>query len=355
MNSETLQRTDDIHIRGMRTLISPAVLIEEYPVSQPSADLIAATRQSIAQVLSGTDDRLIVVVGPCSIHDPAAALEYAQRLKTQIDKHHDDLLIVMRVYFEKPRTTVGWKGLINDPNIDGSFDINHGLRVARRLLCELNELGVPAGCEFLDTISPQFLADLVAWGAIGARTTESQVHRELASGLSMPVGFKNGTAGSISIAVDAIVAASQPHHFLSVTKQGTSAIVETEGNPHCHLILRGSRDGPNFEADAIAAAVARLRAHELHPRVMVDCSHGNSNKDYRQQPRVADNVAEQLAMGSDAIAGVMLESHLFEGNQAQPDTYGVSITDACISWETTVQVLDNLAMAIQRKRQRREA
>ena len=344
--------TDDVHIRGLRTLISPAVLIEELPVSEAAASLIAATRNAAEQIIAGNDDRLIAVVGPCSIHDPEAAVDYAQRLLEIKNKLADDLLIIMRVYFEKPRTTVGWKGLINDPDINGSFDINRGLHIARGLLGKLNDMGMPVGCEFLDTISPQFVADFVAWGAIGARTTESQVHRELASGLSMPVGFKNGTAGSISIAVDAIMAASQPHHFLSVTKQGISAIVETEGNPHCHLILRGSRTGPNYDAQSIADAAAKLQAHNLRHRIMVDCSHGNSNKDFARQPAVAAEVGQQVADGSTDIAGVMLESNINEGNQKEPVEYGVSITDACINWDTTVDVLEGLAAAVRARRQR---
>lgn len=349
---DQLRKTDDVHIRGLRTLISPAVLIEEIPVTEAAAELIASTRSAAEQIIAGEDDRMIVVVGPCSIHDPVAAVDYATRLLELKHKHADDLLIIMRVYFEKPRTTVGWKGLINDPDINGSFDINRGLHIARGLLCELSDLGMPVGCEFLDTISPQFVADFVSWGAIGARTTESQVHRELASGLSMPVGFKNGTAGSISIAVDAIVAASQPHHFLSVTKQGISAIVETEGNRFCHLILRGSGAGPNYDAASIEAAAAKLREHDLHHRIMVDCSHGNSRKDHRNQPAVASDVAAQIAAGSDEIAGVMLESFINEGNQKTPDEYGKSITDACISWETTVTVLDELAAAVRARRER---
>lgn len=349
MNSKIA--TDDVHVRALKTLISPAVLIEEFPVSDAAAELIDRTRKGIENVLSGADDRLVVVVGPCSVHDTEAAIEYGQRLRAEIDKHHADLLIVMRVYFEKPRTTVGWKGLINDPNIDGSFDINLGLRKARGLLQQLAELGVPAGTEFLDTISPQFMADYISWGAIGARTTESQLHRELASGLSMPVGFKNGTAGSISIAVDAIVSASDPHHFLSVTKQGISAIVTTEGNRYCHLILRGSRAGHNYDAKSIREACEKLAAQSKMTRVMIDCSHGNSDKDYRKQPAVIATVAEQIANGNTSIAGVMIESNLHEGSQKTPEKYGVSITDACISWETTEGLLDQLAAAV---RQRRE-
>jgi len=343
-------QTDDVHIRRIRTLLPPDVLMEDYPVSTAASRLVADSRLAIENILAGKDDRLLVVAGPCSIHDPAAATEYADRLIELRNLYADTLCVVMRVYFEKPRTTVGWKGLINDPHIDGSFDINQGLRVARGLLLELAEKGIPAGCEFLDTISPQFLADLVSWGAIGARTTESQVHRELASGLSMPVGFKNGTAGSISIAVDAIVSASNPHHFLSVTKQGISAIVETAGNSYCHLILRGSRSGPNYDRESVRAACEQLAAKNQRPLVMVDCSHGNSNKDYSRQPTVAANVAEQIAAGSDEVFGVMLESHLREGQQKDPLEYGVSITDACISLDTTAEVLAGLATAVRARR-----
>ncbi len=342
--------TDDVHVRSLRTLIPPVVLMEEFPVSERAAELVDRSRKGIEKILAGDDDRLVVVVGPCSIHDIDAALEYSDRLLQQINRHRDDLLIVMRVYFEKPRTTVGWKGLINDPNIDGSFDINLGLRKARGLLQKLAERGVPAGCEFLDTISPQFVADFVSWGAIGARTTESQLHRELASGLSMPVGFKNGTAGSISIAVDAIVSASMPHHFLSVTKQGISAIVTTEGNQYCHLILRGSNKGPNFDPESVEAACKALEKKGQIPRVMIDCSHGNSNKDYRKQPQVAAAICAQLAAGSKTIIGTMLESNLLEGSQSEPAQYGMSITDACISWETTEAVLDELAAAVRARR-----
>ena len=342
--------TDDVHISEMRPLVSPAILMEELPLAEKSAAMIQKARADIGRIFRGEDDRLLVVVGPCSIHDPEAALEYADRLRDIIGTFDAELLIVMRVYFEKPRTTVGWKGLINDPDLDGSFNINHGLRVARNLLIDVAAMGIPTGCEFLDTISPQFFADLVSWGAIGARTTESQVHRELASGLSMPVGFKNGTDGSIQIAIDAIGAASHPHHFLSVTKQGISAIVTTSGNTDCHIILRGSNKGPNYEKEAVTAATELLNKSGLPPRLMVDCSHGNSSKDYRRQPIVAEDVANQLADGSTAICGVMIESNLLEGNQKKPDVYGVSITDACISWDTTVSTLVTLAEAVKARR-----
>jgi 3-deoxy-7-phosphoheptulonate synthase len=342
--------TDDLHIEQLKPLIPPAVLIEEFPVSDEASETIAQARNGIERVLEGKDDRLVVVVGPCSIHDPDAALEYAAKLNAVREKLQSQLIIIMRVYFEKPRTTVGWKGLINDPHLDGSFDINSGLKIARSLLRDLAEMGIPAGCEFLDTISPQFIADLVAWGAIGARTTESQIHRELTSGLSMPVGFKNGTDGSIQIALDAIGAASHPHHFLSVTKQGMSAIVTTKGNPYCHVILRGSNKGPNYDEQSIAQTIDLLKNKGLAPHLMIDCSHGNSSKDYTRQPIVASDVAKQIAGGCNAINGVMLESNLKEGNQKKPVEYGVSITDACISWETTVGVLEELAQAVEKRR-----
>lgn len=346
--------TDDVRIANLRPLIPPAILMEELPVTEQTSSVVADARQQAQRIVFGEDDRLLVVVGPCSIHDPQAALEYSELLGRAAARLSDDLHIIMRVYFEKPRTKVGWKGLINDPHLDGSFDINNGMRKARRLLLDLAERDMPAGTEFLDTITPQFIADLVSWGAIGARTTESQVHRELASGLSMPVGFKNGTDGSIQIAIDAIGAARHPHHFLSVTKQGISAIVTTTGNDCCHLILRGSNHGPNYDAASVAEAAARLRAEGVPHRVMLDCSHGNSNKDYRRQPAVVQDVAGQINAGSDDICGVMIESHLKEGNQKLVDkqtlTYGQSITDACISWETTAPLLDELAAAVRARR-----
>jgi len=347
-------KTDDVHISELRPLLSPAILMEELPISDNTAVLISQARKDIESIINGRDDRLLIIVGPCSIHDPAAAMDYAQRLRAVVSQFGPELLLVMRVYFEKPRTTVGWKGLINDPDLDGSFNINHGLRVARRLLVDIADLGIPSGCEFLDTISPQFFADLVSWGAIGARTTESQVHRELASGLSMPVGFKNGTDGNVQIAVDAIGAASHPHHFLSVTKQGISAIVTTSGNKDCHIILRGSSSGPNYDEASIKAAATLLQKKGLPPRLMVDCSHGNSNKDYSRQPIVAAELAEQIANGSQAICGAMLESNLYDGNQPEPKAYGVSITDACISWDSTVSTLNTLAAAVKARRERSE-
>ncbi|MEI7955668.1 MAG: 3-deoxy-7-phosphoheptulonate synthase [Verrucomicrobiota bacterium] len=352
----TRHRTDDLRIVGFDPLISPAVLAYYLPITDQVSELVATTRAEAEAILRGKDDRLLAVVGPCSIHDPEAALEYGARLKQEASRLQQDLLILMRVYFEKPRTTVGWKGLINDPHLDDSFDINHGLRIARKLLLDLATIGLPAGTEFLDTISPQYFADLIAWGAIGARTTESQIHRELASGLSMPVGFKNGTGGSVQIALDAIESASHPHHFLSVTKQGVSAIISTSGNESCHLILRGGKTGTNYDQASIEAVEAMLIQHQLPAHVMVDCSHGNSSKDYRNQPLVARNLCQQLAAGSLAITAVMLESNLVEGNQqAGPDpsllVHGQSVTDACINWDTTVEVLDELARAVRQRRQ----
>lgn len=348
------ESTDDLRIAQLRPLIPPAILMEELPLSEKASQTVADTRRALDAILTEEDDRLAVVVGPCSIHDPEAALEYGRFLLETATALSGELCIIMRVYFEKPRTTVGWKGLINDPHLDGSFDINNGLRMARGLLAQLADMGLPAGSEFLDTISPQFIADLICWGAIGARTTESQIHRELASGLSMPVGFKNGTDGNVQIALDAIGAACHPHHFLSVTKQGISAIVETAGNVHCHLILRGGSRGPNYDAASVGAAADKLRAAELPHRIMVDCSHGNSDKDHKRQPAVARDVAQQVAAGARDIFGVMLESHLVEGNQKQQAgselVYGQSITDACIGWEDTAAVLEELATAVATRR-----
>ncbi len=351
----TRHRTDDLRITGLNPLISPAVLAYYLPLTEQASELVSSARGQADAILRGEDDRLLAVVGPCSIHDPDAALEYGQKLKIEADRLQDDVFVIMRVYFEKPRTTVGWKGLINDPNLDDSFDINHGLRVARGLLLDLANLGLPAGTEFLDTISPQYIADLIAWGAIGARTTESQIHRELASGLSMPVGFKNGTGGSIQIALDAIESASHPHHFLSVTKEGVSAIFSTAGNASCHLILRGGKAGPNYESRDIHETAKILRQQHLTESVMVDCSHGNSLKDFRQQPGVARNIAAQLAAGCHVITSVMIESNLVEGNQAlTPNrdllTRGQSITDACLGWQDTVETLDLLAEAVRARR-----
>jgi 3-deoxy-7-phosphoheptulonate synthase len=351
----THHRTDDLRITGLNPLISPAVLAYYLPLTEQASELVSGTRVEADAILRRQDDRLLAVVGPCSIHDAEAALEYATRLKQEAERLKDDILVIMRVYFEKPRTTVGWKGLINDPNLDDSFDINRGLRVARGLLLDLANMGVPAGTEFLDTISPQYIADLIAWGAIGARTTESQIHRELASGLSMPVGFKNGTGGSIQIAIDAIQSALRPHHFLSVTKQGVSAIVSTSGNESCHLILRGGKNGPNYEKPAIDEAAMMLRKQGLVESVMVDCSHGNSLKDFHNQPLVARNLAKQIAAGCRVITSVMIESNLVEGNQqlgTDPAalTRGQSLTDACLGWDDTVATLDELAEAVRKRR-----
>ncbi len=347
-------QTDDVRIEKLRPLLPPAILMEELPLSDQASATVALARQAVAAVVRGDDDRLVVVVGPCSIHDLGAAEDYARRLRDQAARLAADLCVVMRVYFEKPRTTVGWKGLINDPHLDGSFAINDGLRLGRRLLRDLAELGVPAGCEFLDPITPQFFADLVSWGAIGARTTESQVHRELASGLSVPVGFKNGTDGNLQIAVDAIRAAAHPHHFLSVTKEGLAAIVATRGNPDCHVILRGANGAANHDADSITRAAAALAKAGLPQRLMVDCSHGNSAKDYRRQPLVAADLAAQISAGSRVITGVMLESHLVAGRQdltpGSTLTYGQSITDACLRWDDTIPVLDTLAAAVRARR-----
>jgi 3-deoxy-7-phosphoheptulonate synthase len=344
------RRTDDLRIQDVRPLIPPAILLEEVPISERASVVVSDTRAAIASVLAGGDPRLVVVVGPCSIHDTAAALEYAQRLKKIADRLSDSLIVVMRTYFEKPRTSVGWKGFINDPDLDESFHINKGLRLARKLLLDVNDLGLATGSEFLDTQIPQHIADLTSWVAIGARTTESQVHRELASGLSMPVGFKNSTDGSTQIAVDAVLTARSPHWFPSVTKQGVSAIFQTVGNDGCHVILRGgTRTGPNYDADHIAKVCARLAAKGLHEGVMVDCSHGNSHKDHLRQTEVAAAVAAQIAGGSRQIFGAMLESHLVEGRQdyvpGQPAVYGQSITDACLSLAQTEPLLDQLAHA----------
>ena len=348
------QVTDDLRIAELRPLVSPAILMEELPISEQASNLVARTRGAAGAIINGEDDRLLVLAGPCSIHDPDAALDYARRLAGIAGRLRDDLLVIMRVYFEKPRTKVGWKGLINDPNLDNSFNINAGLRKARKLLSDLGELGMPAGSEFLDTITPQFIADLVSWGTIGARTTESQVHRELASGLSMPVGFKNGTDGNIQIAIDAIGAAQSPHHFLSVTKQGISAIVSTTGNDCCHLILRGASNGSNYSEADIKTASKKLGAAKVTDRVMVDCSHGNSNKDHARQALVAEDVCRQLADGSRRICGVMIESNLKAGKQPLKDPaaleYGMSVTDACISWEMTEPVLESLAEAVRQRR-----
>jgi len=349
-----IEQTDDLRIESLKPLLPPAILMEELPLSEHAAHVVARGREQIGQILSGADDRLLVVVGPCSIHDPEAALEYARLLRDEAEIHREEILVVMRVYFEKPRTTVGWKGLINDPRLDGSFHINEGLRRARRFLLDVVELGLPAGSEFLDPITPQFIADLVSWGAIGARTSESQVHRELASGLSMPVGFKNGTDGTVQIAIDAIGSASNPHHFLSVTKQGVAAIVSTRGNDACHVILRGGSQGPNYDASHVDAVCNALEAAGLPGHVMIDCSHANSGKDHLRQPVVVADVAAQVAGGSRKIFGVMLESFLEDGNQnhekARTLTYGQSITDKCMSWARTQPLLGQLSDAVRKRR-----
>lgn len=339
-----LQKTDDVRILAVDELLPPIAHLYELPISNQAAELVVKTRTEVADLVSGKDKRLLVIIGPCSIHDPKAALEYAQRLLPLRKQYEKELLIVMRVYFEKPRTTVGWKGLINDPHLDGTFDINFGLRQARSLLLELNNMGMPASTEFLDMITPQYYADLISWGAIGARTTESQVHRELASGLSCPVGFKNGTDGNLKIAIDAIGAASHSHHFLSVTKAGHSAIVHTAGNLDCHVILRGGKE-PNYSSVHVKAAAEQLSKAGVTPKLMVDFSHANSQKDFRRQMEVAKDVAQQIIDGEENIMGVMVESHLVEGRQDKPECYGQSITDACIGWETTEELLALLAKA----------
>ena len=349
-------RTRDLRVENIRPLLPPAILVEELPVSETASQTVSRGREEVSKILWGEDDRLIVIVGPCSIHDPKAGMDYARRLRALADETAADLRLVMRVYFEKPRTTVGWKGLINDPNLDGSFQINKGLRLARQVLMDINELGVPAGTEFLDMISPRYYADLVSWGAIGARTTESQVHRELASGLSCPVGFKNGTDGNVRIAVDALLAARQKHHFLSVHKSGQVAIVETRGNEDCHIILRGGKS-PNYDAKSVAAACEELAKAKLPERLMIDCSHANAAKQYQRQVEVADDVARQLAGGERRIVGVMVESNLVEGRQeivaGKPLKYGQSVTDGCIGWDDSIKVLDGLAEGVRKRRKRK--
>ena len=348
--------TDDLRISEINDVVTPSELLEEMPVSDTASEQIHETRHAIHRILTGEDDRLLVIAGPCSIHDPAAAREYASRLVDYRRSLSDSLLVVMRVYFEKPRTTVGWKGLINDPDLDGRFNIDKGLRVARRLLCDLNDSGMPAGVEYLDIITPQYVADLISWGAIGARTTESQVHRELASGLSCPVGFKNGTGGSIKIAVDAVGAAKHPHVFLSFTKAAHSAVFKTAGNDDAHIILRGGTS-PNFESEHVRAAAGMLAKAGHAPRLMIDFSHANSAKRPERQRDVCRDVAGQIASGEDAVMGVMIESHLVAGRQdvieGQPLTYGQSITDACIGWDDTAEMLGELAEAVARRRARR--
>jgi 3-deoxy-7-phosphoheptulonate synthase len=350
-----MQNTRNLRVESVRPLLSPAILLEELPLSDASADTVASYRRQIAAILSGADDRLLAVVGPCSIHDPGAALEYAGRLQALAAGLAAELCVVMRVYFEKPRSTVGWKGLINDPDLDGTFQINKGLRAARGLLANLTARGVPCGTEFLDPISPQFVADAISWGAIGARTVESQVHRELASGLSMPIGFKNGTYGTVQTAVDAVTASAHPHRFLGVTEQGLAGIVTTVGNPHSHVILRGGATGPNFDSASVGEAAAAMRKAGLRANLMIDCSHGNSQKDFRRQPDAARAVAAQVAGGSRDVIGVMIESHLIEGRQdlvpGRALTYGQSITDACLGWDATAPLLEELAASVRARRE----
>ena len=355
---EKTSQTDDERIKDITVLPPPEHLIRFFPIRATAVEaLVAQTRKNIHRIMNDQDDRLLVVIGPCSIHDPAAALDYARRLQAVREQHKDTLEIVMRVYFEKPRTTVGWKGLINDPYLDESFRIDEGLRIARQLLIEINRLGVPAGSEFLDVISPQYIGDLISWGAIGARTTESQVHRELASGLSAPIGFKNGTDGNIRIATDAIQSAGRSHHFLSVHKSGQVAIVDTEGNPDCHVILRGGK-APNYDAQSVESACKDLAAAKLPATLMVDCSHANSSKQHEKQKDVARDIAAQIAGGSHSVFGVMIESHLQAGAQkftAGKDVpsaleYGKSITDACLGWDDSLQSLEELAAAVQARR-----
>jgi 3-deoxy-7-phosphoheptulonate synthase len=360
--SEKTSAIDDQRIRSVTPLPPPEHLIRFFPIAGTRVEtLVGGTRESVHNIMLGHDDRLLVIIGPCSIHDPAAALEYARRLAQQRDAYAATLEIVMRVYFEKPRTTVGWKGLINDPYLDQSFRIHEGLRIARQLLLEINRLGVPAAGEFLDTISPQYIADLISWGAIGARTAESQVHRELASGLSAPIGFKNGTDGNLKIAIDAIQAAARPHHFLGVHKSGQVAIVETQGNKDCHLILRGGKQ-PNYDSASVAAACTALQAAKLQPRLMVDCSHANSGKLYQHQLLVARDITQRVSNGQKPVFGIMVESNLQAGTQrfnpGQDDPsaleYGKSITDGCVGWDDTLAVLQNLSQAVIDRRSRTE-
>ena len=345
--------TDDLRIEEIRAVATPAEICEEILITETASETTHRTRQAIQHILQGDDNRLLVIVGPCSIHDTKAAMEYGSHLKNLINKYQDDLLIVMRVYFEKPRTTIGWKGLINDPDLDGSFNINKGLRLARQLLLDLNNEKIPAGVEYLDVITPQYVADLVSWGAIGARTTESQVHRELASGLSCPVGFKNGTDGTIQIAVDAIRAAASPHHFLSLRKEGSSAIFTTRGNQDCHVILRGGK-APNYDRQSIDEAATQLEKAGLLKRIMVDFSHANSSKQYKNQLLVGNDIAYQVSDGDNRIFGIMVESHLHEGRQDVVEgktlTYGQSITDACLGWEDTEILINELAVAANKRR-----
>ncbi len=347
--------TDDIRIREIKALITPNEVMREFAATESAVTTVTTARNALHNIVHGHDDRLAVVIGPCSIHDAAAAMDYARRLSRLREKLHDELEIVMRVYFAKPRTTVGWKGLISDPDLDGSFRIDDGLRIARKLLLDVNTLGLPVGCEYLDIVAPQYVSDLVAWGAIGARTTESQVHRELASGLSCPIGFKNGTDGKVKIAIDAVKASSQPHHFLAVTKEGRSAIASTTGNQDCHVILRGG-EWPNYDAANVAGVCGEMKKAGLNASVMIDASHANSGYDPENQPMVVDAVAKQVESGNRCIIGVMIESHLVGGRQdlvpGKPLRYGQSITDGCIDWNTSVEVLERLAEAVRVRRAR---
>jgi len=353
MDNHPADSIDDVRVREIDELITPEALFDELPVTPAARQTTRSARRAIHRILAGSDDRLIAIIGPCSVHDPHAALEYARRLHAEAKRLEQDLLVIMRVYFEKPRTTVGWKGLINDPGLDNTFRINDGLRLARRLLVDVNDMGMPTGNEFLDPITPQYLADLASWGAIGARTTESQVHRELASGLSCPIGFKNGTDGNVRIAVDAMRAARHPHRFVGVTKAGRSAVVETLGNEDCHIILRGGKE-PNYDAASVAAACAELAAAGQPPQLMIDASHSNSRKQHRLQIDVMQDVARQVGEGDKRIFGIMVESNLVEGRQdlvpGKPLANGVSITDACIGWEDTIGVLDVLAEGVRQRR-----
>ncbi|PCI40096.1 MAG: 3-deoxy-7-phosphoheptulonate synthase [Thiotrichales bacterium] len=351
-----MKRTDNTRITARQALIPPVVMVEELPLTEQISTLVRTTRQEISDILHGKDDRLLVLVGPCSVHELESVKEYATRLSAIKKKLGNELCLVMRTYFEKPRTTVGWKGFINDPDLDASFDINKGIRLARQLLLDISSMGMACGAEFLDLITPQFIGDLISWGAIGARTTESQIHRELASGLSAPIGFKNTTNGDVQTAIDSVKAAFAKHRFVSITKQGNLAIYTTSGNPDAHVVLRGGKSGPNYDENTINSVSNSLREQGLTSMIMVDCSHANSGKDYKQQPKVAHNIAEQVAKGSDNIMGVMLESYLEEGNQSissTPLVYGKSVTDSCMSWEMTVPVLEELAKSVIQRRNRR--
>lgn len=347
-----MYKTQDLHVVENRPLLAPNQLLAKLPLTETAAALVTETRDRIRNIMHNEDHRLLVIVGPCSVHDVDAAYDYAQKLIKLRERFSDQLEIVMRVYFEKPRTSIGWKGLINDPHLDGSYDINEGLRLARKLLLDLSELGLPAATELLDPITPQYIADVIAWTAIGARTTESQTHREMASGLSMPIGFKNNTNGSLQAASNAMLAASQPHHFLGINGDGHASIVSTTGNADGHLVLRGGKQGPNYESIHVESAAQTLAKQNLNPRIMVDCSHANANKDHNRQVTVLDNVAQQVALGSQHLMGVMIESHLVAGNQPIPDdlkalTYGQSITDACVNIDTTATMLGQLAAAVE--------